>query len=74
VWTEEDDKKLWMKGKWYAKDNLAEEDKVHPPDIWPHWSEGIPTKLRRKSLVVGDPPYRYREYYETLAFDWKNSQ
>jgi hypothetical protein len=53
VWTEEDDKvdEKMQYGRWgryTAKTTLAEEYKVHPPVIWPHWSEGVPTKLRRK--------------------------
>jgi hypothetical protein len=80
VWTEEDDEEMDY-GKWYeydAKAALAEEYKVHPPketeDIWPHWSEGVPTKLRIKvyspSFFVGDTYHRPREYYETVEVNW----
>src|SRR5262249_25507537 len=56
VWTEQDDKDIKY-GEWNvytAKDTRTEEGKVHPPkvveEIWPHWSEGIPTKLCRRTL------------------------
>ncbi|MBN8980533.1 MAG: hypothetical protein J0I29_04525 [Rhizobiales bacterium] len=49
-----------------------------PGDIWPNWSEGVPTKLRRK---VGSPAffkdgvsYEYREYYETVELEWNLSR
>jgi len=80
VWTQDDDQELEY-GKWHvytAKTTLAEEYKIHPPqkpeNIWPHWSEGVPTKLRR---AIGSPRfylkgvhYRYREHIEFVKLDW----
>ena len=79
MWTDEDDKvdEEIKYGKWYrytAKTTLAEEYKVHPPVIWPHWSEGVPTKLRRKlgsdPFVHGTVHHRYVAYYVSVEFDW----
>jgi hypothetical protein len=52
MWTEADDKEIAY-GKWHrytAKTTRAEQNKVNPPEgeIWPHWSEGVPTKLRTR--------------------------
>jgi hypothetical protein len=78
VWTEKDDKEIEY-GKWHrytAKTTIAEEYKIHPPkeDIWPHWSEGVPTKLRRKlgcpAFVLGAVHYRYPTYYASVDLDW----
>jgi hypothetical protein len=80
VWTEDDDKEIKY-GKWNrytAKTILAEEHMVHPPkgDIWPHWSEGIPTKLRRivwsPSFSLGPVRHRSRPYYESLELKWND--
>src|SRR5262245_4803691 len=65
-----------------AKTLFAREQSLLPSDyadeIWPDWSEGRPTKLRRK---LGSPEFtkdgvhhRYREYYATIVYDWKSSQ
>lgn len=82
VWSEDDDKELEYR-KWYrftAKTTRAEEQKIRRPaeDIWPHWSEGVPAKLRRQ---LGSPAfnrdnvqYRYRTYYETLNFVWNRAR
>lgn len=84
MWTEEDDKDDWRRpdkeikyGKWYrytTKTTLAEEYKVHPPVIWPHWSDGIPTKLRRKlgcdEFVKGAVRHRYMVYYPSVKLNW----
>jgi hypothetical protein len=65
VWTETDDEGIEY-GKLYAftaKTTLAEEYKIRPPrqDIWPHWSEGVPTKLRgavgSEAFVLGRVSY-----------------
>jgi hypothetical protein len=78
VWTETDDKELKY-GKLYgftAKTTLAEEYKIRPPrqDIWPQWTEGIPSKLSRRlgseAFVLGRVNHRYRPYYETVEFSW----
>ena len=47
---------------------------IEDGDIWPHWNDGVPTKLRRKlgspTFVLGTVRHKYREYYETLEFQW----
>jgi hypothetical protein len=58
--------------------NFDEDESLLPlkgdGEIWPHWSEGVPNKLRRK---LGSPPFtlggvqhNYREYFESLEFNW----
>ena len=46
---EEDDEEIEY-GKLY--EHRLEESRLHSPveadDIWPHWSAGVPTRLRRK--------------------------
>jgi hypothetical protein len=80
VWTEEDDVEIEY-GKWHqfdAKTCLAEEHKVRPreanDDIWPHWSEGRPTFLRRNfysdSFYNGRVHHRSRECYASLELKW----
>jgi hypothetical protein len=80
VWTELDDKEIRY-GRWHsytAENVLAEENKVHPPkpteEIWPHWSEGTPTKLL---LKVYSPMFSRKgvrhwpcEYYASLELKW----
>ena len=71
MWTEKDDKEIEY-GKLYsytAKETLAEEYKVHPPvrNIWPHWSDGVPIKLRRQ---LGSPRFvveKVRHEYRALT-------
>ena len=83
MWTEEDDEEIEY-GKWNDYDAmtaLAEEYKVHPPKkiekIWPHWGEGIPTKLRLKvynpACSVGEVHHRSCEYYKSLELNWNSS-
>jgi hypothetical protein len=81
VWTEKDDTEIEY-GKlcsYTAKDILAEEYKVHPPigKVWPHWSEGVPIKLRRElgspRFVEGNVRHEYRAYYDSLDFVWSRS-
>jgi hypothetical protein len=78
MWTEADDKE-GQYGKLYrftAKTTLAEEYKIRPPrqDIWPHWGEGVPTKLSRElgcePFFLGKVHHKYTSYYETLEFVW----
>jgi hypothetical protein len=82
VWTEKDDKEIEY-GKWNifaAETTLAEEHKVNPSkkmdDIWPHWSEGKPTKLRLRmatpSFILGTVRHNYREYIYSLELEWNN--
>ena len=80
--TEQDEEEIEY-GKWNitdAKAFLEEEKRLpHPKnvaEIWPHWSEGRPTKLRRR---VESPPFtngavchRYTEYYATVEYDWNS--
>jgi hypothetical protein len=76
VWTEENDLEIEY-GKWQlfdAKTCLAEEHRMRPleanDDIWPHWSEGRPTFLRRNfysdSFYNGRVYHRPRECYASL--------
>jgi hypothetical protein len=80
VWTEEDDEEIEY-GKWHFYDGqscLAEEQKIHPPktidDIWPHWGEGVPTKLRRtfytSSFSKNGVYHRARRCYASLELKW----
>jgi hypothetical protein len=84
VWTEEDDEEIEY-GKLYdytLEAALAEQDRVHPPrqldEIWPHWSEGVPTKLRVR--VRGDAFHRGlvyhlpRYYYASVKLMWNAPQ
>jgi hypothetical protein len=77
VLPEEEDEEIEY-GKLYTS-SLEEESKLLPlkkEDIWPHWNDGVPTKLRRKlgspSFVLGTVRHEYREYYETLDFKWND--
>jgi hypothetical protein len=36
-------------------------------EIWPNWSEGIPTRIRK----VCYNPSEDREYFETFEFKWR---
>jgi hypothetical protein len=80
VWTEQDDEEIEY-GRQYdytLKNTLIEEYKVRPPKklakIWPHWSEGIPTKLRLKVSIDafsrGNVYHKPVEKYETLELRW----
>jgi hypothetical protein len=84
VWTEEDDKEIEY-GKWNAydaNDCLAEEYKIHPPkvieDIRPHWSQGVPTILRKRTRIspffLNGVHYRCREVYETREYHWRRER
>jgi hypothetical protein len=78
VHPEENDEEIEY-GKLYTS-SLEDESKLLPlkeaADIWPHWSEGVPTKLRRKlgspSFVLGAVRHEYREHHETLEFKWND--
>lgn len=81
--TDEDEEMEY--GKWHvytAESDREEETNLLPlktaGDIWPHWSEGVPAKLRRK---LGSPAffkdgvsYKYREFYESLELKWNESR
>jgi hypothetical protein len=77
VCPEEDDEEIEY-GKLYTS-ILEDENELLPlkkENIWPHWSEGVPTKLRRKlgspSFTLGAVRHDYREYYATLDFKWND--
>jgi len=82
MWTEEDDKELEY-DKWHrftAKTTRAEYFKVHPlqREIWPNWSDGVPTKLCRQlgspAFDLGVVKHRYRpHYYDAVDFHWCRS-
>jgi hypothetical protein len=76
---EENDEEIEY-GKLYVH-NL--EDDREPPrplqadDIWPHWSEGVPTKLRKTfwspAFNLGKVYHHPRYSAETLEFEWRGS-
>jgi hypothetical protein len=82
TWTEQNDQEIEY-GRWYvheAKDPLEEESKIRPQrnaqKIWPHWSHGVPKKLRRSAF---SPSFRLngvqhypRAYFETLELNWND--
>jgi hypothetical protein len=80
MWTEEDDREIKY-GKWHrytAKTTRAEENKVHPPEgeVWPHWSQGIPTKLRKRvrspSFFLEGVYHQPFDYMQSLELEWSN--
>jgi hypothetical protein len=69
-------------GKWIehtAEEALAEARKALPPlkNIWPHWNNGVPTKLRRYgysgSFHTGIVHHRERLRSETMELQWRGS-
>jgi hypothetical protein len=59
---------------------LAEESKLYPVatgDIWRHWSEGVPTKLRRRvwspAFTIGNVRHSSRPHNETLELKWERA-
>jgi hypothetical protein len=71
-------------GDWNVYDvemALAEEKKSIPPrdlaDIWPHWNEGIPKKLRRTGWApafrIGRVYHQARNHTDTLELTWTRS-
>jgi hypothetical protein len=80
MWTEEDDNRKRLRlGGWNtftAKDTLREEYKIRPPikEIWPDWTNGVPTRLRRLCWIDGlfiEKVRRYPiHYYESIKFKW----
>ena len=58
---------------------LEEERKLNPqelpPDIWPHWAEGVPTRLRRSGWSEGfsknGVTYRSRLSTYTIELEWR---
>jgi hypothetical protein len=68
--------------KWYhftagAACDEGNETESLSEDIWPHWADGVPSKLRRElgspAFKAGNVQYRYRTYYETLNFVWNEA-
>jgi hypothetical protein len=45
-------------------------------ELWPHWSEGVPKKLRRKlssdPFTLGNVRHHYREYFAAVEFKWND--
>jgi hypothetical protein len=59
---------------------IEESNKLYPldsSDIWPHWNEGVPTKLRRRvhspAFKLGNVQHNERPYLETLEIAWQRS-
>jgi hypothetical protein len=50
---------------------------VQDKQIWPHWSEGVPTKLRREvyspAFVLGAINHDSRMFYQSLELEWSGS-
>jgi hypothetical protein len=79
VWTEENDQELQL-GKWHsytAKTTKVEDSHIRPLgelEIWPDWSEGVPTLLRPESYSpafnLNGVFHRSRFYYPTIRFSW----
>jgi hypothetical protein len=73
---EEDDKEIEY-GKLYVH-GLGDDSETPRPlgadDIWPHWSEGVPTKLRKTSwspaFSLGKVYHYPRLSSETLELEW----
>lgn len=63
-----------------AEDALAEERRLRPlqiaEDIWPRWSDGVPTKLRRISysppFTKGSVRHRGVSTPETVELEWSS--
>jgi hypothetical protein len=60
---------------------LAEESKLNPvqaDDIWPDWSTGVPTKMRRRvwspAFTLGKVQHEACSRYETLELEWQRSR
>jgi hypothetical protein len=83
VWTEKDDHEVEY-GRWQvctAKSTHFELAKVDRSlvgeEIWPHWSDGVPTKLRKK--VVCAPfwlkgvEHRAVRHYPSIELRWNKS-
>jgi hypothetical protein len=57
---------------------IAEGNKVHPPkeeeEIWPHWSQGVPTRFRRRitrpAFSKDDVYYQEAQHYVSLTLSW----
>lgn len=69
-------------GQWaeYTADRALSEERRRfspPEEIWPHWNEGVPRRLRRtvgsESFFHNGVHHRYREYLATVEFNWNPS-
>ena len=83
AWTERDDEEIEY-GKLYEytpETALEEENKIRPhkpaEDIWPHWSEGRPTKLARwvniPRFFRAGVHYKERPYYLVWELNWSDA-
>jgi hypothetical protein len=77
--SEKDDEEVEY-GKWIvhtAATNYPEDEKEKSPEnktIWPHWSQGVPRKLRREvfspAFVLGGVSHNSRMFYLSLELRW----
>jgi hypothetical protein len=75
---EEDDEAIEY-GKLYV--HSLEDSELHSPieadDIWPHWSDGVPTKLRRKlwspAFLLGKVYHNQRLTQDSLELKWSDA-
>lgn len=70
-------------GKWIehtADEALAETRETSPKlsNIWPHWNDGVPTKLRRyvrsPTFSTGNVYHRQRDFFDTLELEWHGAR
>jgi hypothetical protein len=66
-------------GKFYVHslgdEDSAESRPLEADDIWPHWSEGVPTKLRKTlwspAFYLGKVHHKERLSSESLELEWR---
>lgn len=78
---EEDEGAYGVWQEYSIKDELEEDRKEHPveppPDIWPNWAEGRPSKFRRtyrwEPFGLGRVWHKLHERTEALELEWQPS-
>jgi hypothetical protein len=81
MWTEKDDLEIPY-GEWLVCDlntALAETDKICPPkprEHWPHWNDGVPTKLcvlvTHESFFLNGVHHRNQSHYVSVELEWND--